>query len=121
VRNKKKLTETLVDLIDPELGITVEHAYKTWWHNLRNKGGMRLTTNGLDAFTNLLKLEHYEYRIDPFDLNSKIIIAMDRRLQQPYYIVTKKKIPVQIIFFGSKEAIMANLYGDIRKFIDNYS
>jgi hypothetical protein len=120
VRDKKKLTETLVAQLIPEFDITVEHAYNTWWHNLRNSGGMRLTAAGLDAFTNLLKLEHYDYRIDPFDLNSKIIIAMDRRLQQPYYIVTKKMMPVQIIFFGSKEAMMANLYGDIRKFIDNY-
>jgi hypothetical protein len=46
---------------------------------------------------------------------------MDRRLQQPYYIVTKKMIPVKIIFFGSKEAMIANLYGDIKKFIDNYT
>lgn len=120
VRDKKKLTETLVAQLDPKLGITVEHAFNTWWHNLRNQGGMRLTTAGMDAFCNLLKLEHYDYRIDPFDLNSKIIIAMDRRLQQPYYIVTKKMMPVQIVFFGSKEAMMANLYGDIRKFIDNY-
>jgi hypothetical protein len=121
VRDKQKLTERLVKQLDPESGITVKQAMNTWWFNIRKNGGMRLTTNGLDAFTNLLKLEHYDYRIDPFDLNSKIIIAMDRRLQQPYYIATKKKIPVQIIFFGSKEAIMANLYGDIRKFIDNYS
>ena len=120
VRDKKKLTETLVAQLDSERSITIEHACNTWWYNLRSTGGMRLTASGLDAFCNLLKLEHYDYRIDPFDLNSKVIIAMDRRLQQPYYIVTKKKIPVQIIFFGSKEAMMANLYGDIKKFIDNY-
>jgi len=121
VRDKKKLTETLVAQLDPKLGITVEHAFNTWWHNLRNTGGMRLTTKGLDTFCNSLKLEHYDYCIDPFDLNSKIIIAMDRRLQQPYYIVTKKMIPVKIIFFGSKEAMTANLYGNIKKFIDNYT
>ena len=120
MRNKRKLTETLVAQVDPELGITVEDAFNTWWHNLRNTGGMRLTAKGLDAFCNLLKLEHYDYRIDPFDLNSKIIIAMDRRLQLPYYIVTKKMIPVEIIFFGSKEAVMVNLYGNLQKFLDNY-
>ena len=120
MRDKKKLTETLVAQLDPELGITVEHAYSTWWHNLRSGGGMRLTKKGHDTFTQLLKLEHYDYNLKPFDLNSKIIIAMDRRLQQPYYIVTKKMMPIQIVFFGSKEAMMANLYGDIQKFIDNY-
>lgn len=120
MRDKKKLTETLVAQLDPELGITVDDAVQHWWYNLRAGGGLRLTDIGFQAFTQLLKLEHYDYTLDPFDLDSKMIIAMDRRLQQPYYILTKKKMPVKIIFFGSKEAMMANLYGNIKKFIDNY-
>lgn len=82
---------------------------------------MRLTTKGFDIFLNYLKLEHYNYKIEPFDLNSKLMIAMDRKLQQPYYIVTHKMMPVQIVFFGSKEAMTANLYNNLQKFIDNYS
>ena len=81
---------------------------------------MRLTELGYMAFTQLLKIESYDYDIDPIDLDSKMIVALDRRLQQPYYIVTKKRIPIKIVFFGSKEAMMANLYGNIKKFIDNY-
>ena len=121
VRNKKKLTEKLIQQLDPELGITVDHAYNTWWHNLRNSGGMRLTRAGYETFTQLLQLEPYDYSVQPYDLNSKLIILMDRRLQHPYYIVTKKMMPVQIVFFGSKEAMTANLYGNIKKFIDNYT
>ena len=29
-------------------------------------------------------------------------------------------MPVKLVFFGSKEAMLANLYGDIDKFLDNY-
>ena len=121
VRDKKKLTESLVAQLDPELGITVDYAMNAWWHNLRGSGGLRLTEFGYKTFTQLLKLEHYNYSLEPFDLDSRIIIAMDRRLRQPYYIVTKKTMPVQVVFFGSKEAMMANLYGNIKKFIDNYT
>jgi hypothetical protein len=120
VRNKKKLTETLIAQLDPELGIKFEDAYNTWWHNLRAGGGMRLTENGYRVFVQLLNLEHYDYNIEPLDLDSRLVIDMDRRLQNPYYIATKKKIPVKIIFFGNKEAVLANLYGSIKKFIDNY-
>lgn len=120
VRDKKKLTEALVNQLDPELGITVDEAINLWWYNLRAGGGMRLTKAGYETFTRLLKLENYTYNLKPFDLDSRIMIAMDRRLQQPYYIVTKKMMPVQIVFFGSKEAMMANLYGNIKKFIENY-
>ena len=121
MRDKKKLTDTLVQQLNPELGITVEHAYNTWWHNLRKGGGMRLTNAGAEIFLKQLKLEHYKFKLDPFELNSKLVIAMDRRLQQPYYIVTKKMMPIELIFFGSKEAMMANLYGDLKKFLDNYT
>lgn len=121
VRNKRKLTETLVQQLDPDLGITADTALNLWWYNLRAGGGMRLTKEGYETFTRLLKLEHYDYNLKPFDLDSRLMIAMDRRLQQPYYIVTKKMMPVQIVFFGSKEAMMANLYGNIKKFIDNYT
>jgi len=120
VRNKKKLTEVLVQQLDPELGITVETALNLWWHNLRSGGGMRLTRAGYETFTQLLKLEHYDYNLKPFDLDSKLIIQMDRRLQHPYYIVTKKMMPVQVIFFNSKEAMMVNLYGNLKKFIESY-
>lgn len=120
MRDKRLLTKTLVDQIDPELGITVDYADQHWWYNRRAGGGLRLTDIGYQAFTQLLKLEHYDYNVEPLDLDLKMIVALDRRLQQPYYIVAKKKIPVQIVFFGSREAMMANLYGNIRKFIDNY-
>ena len=121
MRDKKQLTAALVDQLDPELGLTCEHAYNTWWHNLRNRGGMRLTSAGYLAFLNLLEIEHYVFNLKPFDVNSKLIVAMDRKLQQPYYIVTKKMMPMQLVFFGSREAMMVNLYGDLKKFIDNYA
>ena len=121
MRDKKKLTNTLVQQLDSALGITVDYAVQHWWYNLRAGGGLRLTDTGYRTFTELLELQHYDFNIaDPIEVDSRLIVAMDRRLQQPYYIVTKKKIPVQIVFFGSQEAVMANLYGNIKKFIDNY-
>lgn len=120
VRNKRKLTQTLVDQLDPKLGFTADSAYTTWWYNIRPNGGMRLTTAGVKIFLEYLKLEHYCFTVDPMAVTSRLIIDMDRRLQQPYYIRMVKHYPREIVFFGSKEAMMANLYGDLRNFIDNY-
>ena len=120
MRNKKKLTETLVAQLDPGLGLTYDFAIGTWWFNRCASGGMRLSEYGYRTFTEWLEIEHYDYDLKPFDLDSRLIVLMGRRLQHPYYIVFKKQMPSKIIFFGSKEAMMANLYGDIRKFIDNY-
>ena len=122
MRNKQKLTEELVQQLDTERGITVDQAMRTWWHNLRKSGGMRLTALGLKVFKEQLHIQHYEYRVtDPVLFGQKTILKLDRLLQDPYYIVTMKNYPVGILFFGSKEAMMVNLYGDLQKFLDNYS
>lgn len=83
---------------------------------------MRLTSVGYHAFTEELDLENYSYTVDdPTDINQQMILAMDRKLQMPYYIHAVKGIPKKIIFFGSKEAMVTNLYGDLKKFLDNYT
>ena len=121
VRNKKKLTEELVNQLDPELGYTFKRSIHTWWFNIRNNGGMRLTTAGYRAFCDELDLTHYEFPInDPHAFNQQLILEMDSKLQMPYYISATKGIPKKIAFFGSKEAIMINLYGDLKKYLDNY-
>ena len=122
MRNKKKLTEELVRQLDPELGITVKRAMHTWWFNLRSAGGMRLTTNGYQIFCEELELEHYDFVIhDPHMINQQLILEMDSKLQMPYYIYATKGIAIKVIFFGSKEAMITNLYGDLKKFLDNYT
>jgi hypothetical protein len=50
-----------------------------------------------------------------------MILSLDRKLQMPYYIVATKGIPKSVVFFDSKEAVLANLYGDLEKFLDNYN
>jgi hypothetical protein len=122
MRNKLKLTEQLVAQLPDQYKVSVETASTTWWFNIRPKGGMRLTAMGLKVFKEQLNIQHYEYRIaDPLAFGQKTILKLDRLLQDPYYIVTMKNYPVGILFFGSKEAMMVNLYGDLQKFLDNYT
>ena len=121
MRDKQGLAEELVKQLDPDLGITVKRAMHTWWFNIRKNGGMRLTTLGYQLFTKELDIARYEFAIaDPLQFNQHIILDMDRKLQMPYYIHAVKGIPKKIIFFGSKEAMVTNLYGDLKKFLDNY-
>lgn len=121
MRNKLKITEKLVALLPEEERLTVDQARRSWWFNLRSNGGMRLTAPGYFAFCNDLGLECYEYKLtDPHTLNQRLILSLDRKLQMPYFITSKKGIPTSVIFFGSKEAVMTNLYGDLAKFLDNY-
>ena len=82
---------------------------------------MRLTSTGYHTFVNDLELEHYDYAIDnPQLFNQQTILALDRKMQMPYYIHAVKGIPKKIVFFGSREAVVINLYLNLQQFLDNY-
>jgi hypothetical protein len=121
VRNKRKLTEELSNLIPEEDRTNLSSTMHAWWFNIRRNGGMRLTNIGYQTFVEDLDLEHYSYPIDnPLLFNQHTILKLDRKMQMPYYIDVVKKIPKRIVFFGSKEAVMVNLYGNLQQFLDNY-
>jgi hypothetical protein len=121
VRDKKKLTEELIALLPEEDRTSVSFMLHTWWFNTRRNGGMRLTSTGYNTFVNDLDLEHYSYEVDnPLLFNQQTILKLDRKMQMPYYIHAVKGIPKRIVFFGSKEAVMVNLYGNLQQFLDNY-
>jgi hypothetical protein len=121
VRDKIQLTQELVNLLPENNRIGVESAVSTWWFNLRKNGGLRLTNTGFSTFVNDLELEHYDYAINNLQLfNQQTILDLDRKMQMPYYIHAVKGIPKKIVFFGSREAVMINLYGNLQQFLDNY-
>ena len=121
VRDKRKLTEELIALLPDEQRISVASALPSWWFNIRRNGGMRLTGTGYQTLAEDLELEHYSYNIDdPLTFNKQLILKLDRKMQMPYYIHAVKGIPKRIVFFGGKEAVMVNLYGNIEQFLDNY-
>ena len=81
---------------------------------------MRLTATGHTTLVQVLDLEHYEYPIDnPVTFTQHTILDLDRKLQMPYYIHVVKGVPKKIVFFGSQEAMLANLYGSLSRFLEN--
>ena len=121
MRDKRNLTEELIALLAEEDRVDLKFAMSSWWFNLRRNGGMRLTSVGYSALANMLDLEHYAYSIDdPHVFNKQLILKLDRKMQMPYYIDAVKGIPKKIAFFGGKEAVMVNLYGNLEQFLDNY-
>ena len=120
MRDKKKLTEELVQHLPDFAKVTTQEAIKLWYYNLRAGGGMRLTKFGYETFTKLLELEEYPFEVDAMTVDSRMIVMLDRRLQHPWYLVFEKKMPKAIVFFSSHEAMLANLYGNLKQFVDNY-
>lgn len=114
----------LADIPDP-FRETAEQAMITWWANIRSEGGLRLTHHGYCIMHEILKLESWE--LDLTDgppgghrarVDKKTILALDRKLKWPYYLeFDARKKRRRIIFFGSREAMMATMYGDLEKWL----
>jgi hypothetical protein len=114
---KHKLTKRLIELLPEDHRITLEEAMVLWYTNIRNNGGFRLTQNGYQALK-ILALESWSVPLNDIKItmDKNLLLALDRKLTWPYFIDYKKK---EIVFYSSKEAVMATMYGSIKNWLDN--
>lgn len=111
-QRKRELTRVLLRELDS--AIDIDTAMTTWYVNIRESGGMRLTELGY----RVLKSGSIEsYRFTPREkrwLSKRMLLDLDRRLAYPYYIDKSG-----IEFFGGREAVMVNLYGDLERWLQS--
>ena len=89
----------------------------TWWANIRRDGGLRLTRHGYDIMHDVLKLESWELDLSD-GIKKKIVLELDRKLEWPYYLdFNPRKKTKRIVFFGSREAMMATMYGNLEPWL----
>ena len=112
---KHKLTKRLIELLPEDHRLSIEEAMILWYTNIRNNGGFRLTQNGLQAMK-ILGLESWSVELDDIKItmDKNLLLALDRKLTYPYFIDYKKK---QVLFYSSKEATMATMYGSIKNWL----
>ena len=109
---RRNLTERLVALLPDSEKITVDKAMLAWWKNFRDSGGYRLTADGYAIMAGVLEFEHWRVASPA---NLKMLVELDKKLTSPYYFDAKKK---ELILFGSREAMMATLHGDIKRYLE---
>lgn len=119
MRNKVEITTALIKQYTVDNKPGLNWALTNWWQNTRANGGMRLSQTGHLAFQKL-QIKYYQFEIPKAQLRPKLLLLLDQRLQNPYYILSSRQKPV-IYFYGSKEALMVNLYGDLERFLENYT
>ena len=114
--SKHKLTKRLVELLPEDHRITLEEAMLHWYTNIRNNGGFRLTVFGYQAMK-ILGLDSWSVELDDIKItmDKTLLLALDRKLTWPYFIDYKKK---EIVFYSSREAVMATMYSSIKNWLD---
>jgi hypothetical protein len=116
--NKESITQQLIEQFSGDVRPNVDLAVKEWWMNFRDSGGLRLSEPGYTVF-NQFDLIRYEHQLNGFVINASFLILLDKKLTCPYYIKTGKN--PKLIMFGSKEAMMLKLYGDIENYLNMLS
>lgn len=112
---KQQYTARLLESLPEDDRPTLEEALQSWWMNFRDGGGMRLTNAGFMAF-GTCDLETYSFAV-PANIVAiaRHLLTLDKKLDCPYYIKIGKN--PQIVLFGSKQAVMLAMYGDLEKWM----
>jgi hypothetical protein len=116
VITKEEITQKILQGLPEDDRPTYDEACKSWWMNFREGGGFRLTNAGYMAI-GTCDLETYSFNA-PTNLVAiaRHLLTLDKKLDCPYYIKIGKS--PQIILFGSKQAVMLAMYGDLNKWMN---
>jgi len=113
--NKQQLTQQILAHLPEDDRPSFDQAMKHWWQDIRDDGGLRLSLSGYDAF-NFLNIDRHEFEV-PASTPAlpRQLIMLNKKLDCPYYLSLGKK--PKLIIFGSKQAVMYAMYGDLEKFL----
>ena len=109
---RDQLTLNVLKLLPESEQITFDEASRAWWKNFRTDGGYRLTPEGFLVFNTILEVENWRVSSPA---NLRLLVELDKKLNSPYYVDTKKK---ELVLFGSREAMMATLHGDVKRWLE---
>ena len=111
--SRSQLTQQLLNQLPADDRPSFEWALKSWWQDLRDDGGLRLSISGYDTFK-FLSIEQYEFDFTKV-LSPSLLMTLNRKLDCPYYIKIGKT--PRLTMFGSQQAMMYAIYGDLEKFL----
>jgi hypothetical protein len=113
---KRDLTANLIKAWPTGQAPDLDRAMVDWYVNIRDTGGYRLTDEGFRVLIAVLELQHWQLPVDPKTITKRVLLDLDRKIEFPFYLEKRSR---QIVFFGSREAMMATMYGNLIKFLEN--
>lgn len=109
---RDQFTVKLIELLPESKKISFDRARIEWWFNPSKNGGFRLTSEGYSILASVLEFENWRVATHP---NLRLLLDLEKKLEVPYFVNAKKK---ELILFGSKEAMMATLHGDVKRWLE---
>jgi hypothetical protein len=110
--NRDHFTVKLIALLPDSKKISFDQARIDWWFNPSKTGGFRLTPEGFKILGTVLEIEHWRVAAHP---NLRLLLDLEKKLETPYFLDVKKR---ELVLFGSKDAMMATLHGDVKRWLE---
>ena len=120
--NKLYYTQQLLKLFPDDHDMTDESAMRSWWQDFRPDSGLRLSPEGV-VIMRELEIESWSFELpEPVKGNTRQVLPgpaelllLNKKLTCPYFLQLYKT--PTLVLYGSKEATMYALYGDMKKFL----
>jgi len=131
MKTKQEITQAIIDILEIDKSQPENSLNKLifkWWATGRSGSGLRLTEDGMQAFT-LAELEYFDFPVfvDHKHTNLKkeelkqFTLNLGKKLKCPWYIGLKNQTAksAYIRIYDSKVAMMITLYGSFLEYIDS--
>ena len=113
--NKREITQELIRAWPGESAPGLDESLVAWYVNIRDTGGLRLTAEGFRVLSQTLEIQHWHLLFEPKTITKRVLLDMDRKIAFPFYLNTRAR---KIVFFSSREAMMATMYGDLAAWLN---
>lgn len=116
-KNKHQIVQHVLSLLPETQRISEPEAFKTWYQNIRESGGLRLSFVGYRTFQ-AVDIQNWPVELQDIKryTTPPMLLELDRKMQYPYFIDYRNK---RMIMFSSRDAMMATLYGDLATWLKN--
>lgn len=112
--HRSEVTQAVLLLLPEQQRLPRGQAERTWFYNIRNSGGFRLTRLGYQAFK-MANMQSWSVSMQNKDITKSRLLDMDRLLQWPYYLDHRSR---RIELFGAREAMMIMLMDGMAAYLD---
>lgn len=131
MKTKQVITEAIIEILEIDISqpkSSVNDLMFKWWATGRTGTGLRLTEDGMEAFTSA-DIEHFDFPVfadkkfkglKKEDLK-KFTLNLGKKLKCPWYIGLKNQQAqsAYIRIYDSKIAMMITLYGSFLEYLES--
>jgi hypothetical protein len=131
MKNKELITQALIEILEIDLSQpknSINDLLFKWWATGRSGSGLRLTEDGMDAFS-LAEIEHYDFPLFVGDKHKglkkedlkRFTLKLGKKIKCPWYIGLKNQQAktAYIRIYDSKIAMMITLYGSFLEYLES--